>query len=459
MKSLYTKFALTTITIMLASGLISFIISNTYYQQKLKPYNDEKNTKIALQIVDYINSHENINLDQYLQSISSIGYQLYLADETGKGVFYGEAFRDTHLPSSTKKKELNGDIYHGIALFPQETFVTGFFANELKKTIGVPLQNEGRHYALFIRPDIKLLFNEMHVLFGWLLGLTIILSIVLVAISTKFLVKPISKLTSATKDLSQGHFSIKLDIDRDDELGELANSFNYMAKKLERLDDMKNEFISNISHDIQSPLSNIKGYTALLEKNSITAEEKKNYISVIQNEITRLSNLTKQLLLLASLHRNEGVIKKKEFNVSKQLKEIILNYQWTLSEKGMMISYSLPDTYVIGDSSLLYTVWDNLITNAIKYNKKNGSIHISVKEKVHTIEISFQDTGIGLSDDEIDRIFDRFYRVDSARTRKVDGTGLGLSIVSSIMKLHDGHIKVNSTKGEGTTFTVSLPML
>lgn len=458
MKSLYVKFVVITIGIMILSGILAFLISNTYYQQKLKPSNDQKNTKIALEIAAFVEEHANINFKEYLENLSTIGYQIYLVDTSGRESYYGAPFRDQTLSASTKEQVFHGDIYHGMLHFPKKTFVTGFFANELKNTIGVPVMHNGINYALFIRPDIKLLFNEMHILFGWLLALMIFLSIMMVVVSTKYLVKPISKLTVATKSLSTGNFNVELDIDRNDELGELSHSFLQMSRRLEQLDEMRKEFISNISHDIQSPLSNIKGYTNLLENESLSNKDKTHYISVINGEISRLSTLTKQLLLLASLDRDDDILKKRPFNVAQQMKELIRNYQWVVNEKGIMLGYSLPDTEMIGDPSLLNTVWDNLLTNAIKYNKANGSIEISIEEREESILVTFEDTGIGLNHKELERIFDRFYRADIARTRSVDGTGLGLSIVATIVKLHGGYIHVNSKENEGTTFVVELPI-
>ena len=458
MKSLYVKFVVVTIGIMILSGILAFLISNTYYQQKLKPFNDQKNTTIALNITKFVNEHPHVDLEDYLNNLSAIGYQLYLVDDSLQGSFFGAPFREKALSESTIANVLDGDIYHGILHFPQETFVTGFFANELQNTIGVPLTHNGKEYALFLRPDIKLLFNEMHLLFGWLLALTILLSIVMVAFSTKYLVKPISKLTTATKSLSSGDFDVELDIARHDELGDLSQSFLRMARKLEQTDSMRKEFISNISHDIQSPLSNIKGYTNLLDNESISPQERSEYISVVNGEIGRLSTLTKQLLLLASLDRNEDIIKNETFNLGMQMKGLVRNYQWLISEEGIMLSYSLPDIEIIGDPSLLHTVWDNLLTNAIKYNKPNGTIEISIEERAKSVVVTFEDTGIGLNKNEVERIFDRFYRVDTARTRTVEGTGLGLSIVATIVNLLGGQISVKSKEDEGTTFVVELPL-
>ncbi|MBH0156935.1 HAMP domain-containing histidine kinase [Fictibacillus sp. 5RED26] len=458
MKSLYSKFVVITIGIMLLSGVLAFIASNTYYQEKLKPANDQKNTGIALEMASFVEKHPTINLNDYLRNLSKIGYQIYLVESSGNETYFGAKFRNTSLSSSTKESVLNGEIYHGILHFPKQTFVTGFFANELSNSIGVPLTYQEKKYALFIRPDIKLLFNEMHVLFGWLFGLMIVLSILMVVVSTKYLVRPISKLNTATKSLSKGIFSVELDTRRSDELGVLSQSFQHMARKLEQSDEMRKEFISNISHDIQSPLSNIKGYTNLLEKEELSSIDRAKYISVINDEISRLSNLTKQLLLLASLDRNEDILQRKHLNVSQQIKELIRNYQWLINEKGIMLSYSLPDTEFFGDPSLLSTVWDNLLTNAIKYNNREGSIEISVEKREKSIMIIFKDTGIGMNEEEVERIFDRFYRADVARSKTIDGTGLGLSIVATIVQLHDGKTVVKSKENEGTTIAVELPI-
>ncbi|MDM5327049.1 HAMP domain-containing sensor histidine kinase [Neobacillus sp. CF12] len=458
MRTLYVKFIVITTGMMLISFIIAFLISNTYYHQKIKPVNDQKNTMVAQNIATFAKEHPEIILEDYLENLSAVGYQLYLVDNLGYEKFFGEPFRDKNLPISTKDLVLNGEIFHGILQFPRETFVTGFFANELRNSIGVPLEHNGKNYALFIRPDIKFLFSEMHVLLGWILLLAIILTIVMVLINTRYLIKPISTLTKATESLAKGKYNVELDSNRDDELGQLSRSFLQMARKLEQMEDMRKEFISNISHDIQSPLSNIKGYTNLLDNDLLSKEDRRQYVTIINGEIKRLSSLTKQLLLLASLDRNEDVMKKKAFNIGEQIKGLIRNYQWAINENGLMLSYSLPDIEIVGDPSLLNTVWDNLLSNAIKYNKPNSSIEISLEERGKSIFVTFGDTGLGMSDAEVDKIFDRFYRADKARTRSVEGTGLGLSIVATIVKLHGGQIAVESQENIGSTFIIELPV-
>jgi signal transduction histidine kinase len=169
------------------------------------------------------------------------------------------------------------------------------------------------------------MFNEMHLLFAWLLLTSILLSILFVLIGSKFLVNPVVKLNQATKILSEGNFTIHLDINRKDEIGDLAGSFMNMSRKLEKVDKLRKEFISNVSHDIQSPLTNIKGYLNLLDDEGISKEKRQNHIKVIHSEINRLSNLSKQLLLLSSIESKKELIDVKEFDVAEQIKMLFSN--------------------------------------------------------------------------------------------------------------------------------------
>src|SRR5690625_1113366 len=249
MRTLYVKFTVITLTIFIVSSFLAFFIANAYYQKSLKPYNDEKITNFALSITEFIEEHPDLNLSSYLDTMASIGYQIYLIDESGEDTFFGAPFRKVNLEEATKEYVLHGNIFHGIIIFQSELFVTGFFANELKNSIGAPFNHDDTNYGLFLRPDIKLLFNEARFLLAWTLLFTVVLSIVLFAFSMVYLVKPISKLTQATKRLAEGDYHVEIASGRKDELGELSRSFSRMANQLEKMEDFRKEFISNISND------------------------------------------------------------------------------------------------------------------------------------------------------------------------------------------------------------------
>ncbi|MHA7964187.1 sensor histidine kinase [Paenibacillus sp. CAU 1782] len=457
MRTLYAKFAVVTVLIMMGSFLLSFIGSNLYYQQKLKPLNDGKNTAVALGIAQFAKDHPELTLESYFESVAALGYQLYTVSGDGSGAYYGSPFREALLPEGALATVLQGEIYHGMRDYPESTFVTGFFANELRNTIGVPVERDGATYALFMRPDIKKLFNEMHVLFAVLFGCTVFLSVVFVLAGTKYLVKPLGRLTAATEQVASGHYDVKLDRGRKDEIGKLASSFSRMAERLGHEEEMRKEFISNVSHDIQSPLSLIKGYSGLLGKEELSQEDKQHYIGVVHDEIERLSSLTKQLLLLQSISDTRRLMRPEPFDIGKQIRTIVRQHRWRMMEREITLGCAVPDTVIQGDSNLLYTVFENLLTNAIKYNKKGGSIDIELRDSGSEIEISVSDTGIGMSQEQLPRIFERFYRGDSSRTQSVPGSGLGLSIVQSALSMHGGSIRATSEPGKGSRFTVALP--
>lgn len=438
------------------SAGIGYLLTNTYYHNVTKEQNDAKNVTIAKEITDYIEMSDELGLEEYLSTISNIGYRLYVVSESGYNQFFGDEFKIDNLSETAKQTVFNDEIYHGMLEYPNQSFMTGFFANELRNTVGVPFKYHDENYGLFLRPNIYLLFSEVHSILGGLIISMALISLIAMLFVAKQLIKPIKQLTEATKQISRENYNLLLKIHRRDEIGQLAVSFNLMAKQLHANDQARKEFISNVSHDFQSPLLNIQGYADLLKATSITAEERLSYMTIIEEETKRLSNLTKQLLLLTSLDQASHSINRNYIALDLQLKAVTTKYMWLIQELKMDVFYSLRPIHYFGDESLLENVWENLLTNAIKYNMENGSIDISLTQEDKNIIITVQDSGIGVKKEELPHLFDRFYRADSSRTK--EGTGLGLSIVKDIVELHGGQVEVDSKWQQGTKFTVILPI-
>ncbi|WP_264737867.1 ATP-binding protein [Cytobacillus firmus] len=455
MKTLYRKFIAATLVILAISIVLSFTLTNWVYMTSTKGKIDRQNVVIAEEIANGLEHMHSSGpaYETYLNSMSKLGYQLYIVTESGEEEFFGQPFNRTELPEEAAKVLTDQEIYHGMDSFAGQFLMMGHFSNDLENTVGVPFTMNGQNYGLFLRPNNKLLFSDIHMIFAWFFVAIAVVSITGVIWFAKHLIKPITKLTEATREITRENFNFPLNIDRRDEIGQLAESFSRMQDQLQHNDEARKSFINNVSHDFQSPLMNIQGYAELLQTQKLSDEEHFEYVQIIDQESKRLSNLTKQLLLLTSLDQKSYPMKLSEVKLDEQIKETIRRHQWRLEEKEIEVSYKLAPVIFKGDPELLVNIWDNLLTNAIKYNSNGGSILISLSQTESTIEVIFKDTGIGISEDTICQIFDRFYRVDSAR--KKDGTGLGLSIVKQIIELHNGEIRADSQAGKGTTFTIT----
>ncbi|WP_068617325.1 sensor histidine kinase [Paenibacillus tuaregi] len=458
MRSLYSRVFLITLATVIFSSLAGFLVSNIYYHMKLKPFNDEKLVKIAVNMKNYVEDHP-ADAKAYLRSTAALGYEMLLVSRQGQEISYGSPFREKDLAPESLQMVLSGQIYHGVAHFPNTPFVTGFFDNTLRNTIGVPVTLNGERYALFVRPDVVLQFGELRIFFALIGGLAVVFSVAAMLLSTRYLVKPITRLTEATKRIAQGSYDMVLPVRRRDEIGQLAKHFSTMSRELERAEQARQEFVANVSHEIQSPLTSIQGFAEALLNRDLPREEYEHYASIINEESRHLSILSKQLLLLSSLDQASEGLHKKKFNLRSQLRQVVQVMEWQLGEKDIALKFEVPaDIEVSGDEVLLSQVWMNLVSNAVKYIPEGRSIHLKADLTGDRCVVRVTDTGDGIAEDQLPYLFDRFYRVDRARERASGSSGLGLSIVKKIVSLHEGTIEVESSSS-GTTFKVSLPLL
>ncbi|MFX3622909.1 MAG: sensor histidine kinase [Ectobacillus sp.] len=457
-RSLYVRFVGITLCIMIFSSILAFVISNVFYQTYLKPYNDQKITTMLQHVQTYMHSFTMKQAEAYFHNVAALGYQMYLADGGGHGTFYGSPFRDKSINLSIVQDVQSGTTYHGIRQFSQKGFVTGFFEDKLINSIGVPVTIDGKTYALFMRPDIEKQFWEMRIFFALLLVGTVMLSMIFVTISTRYVVKPIRQFTQATQKIAEGQYNIQLDVNRSDEIGTLAKHFTQMAESLARLEEMRQEFVSNVSHEIQSPLTSIQGYSRILRTQSLDSKQRDHYLSIIEEESRRMSLLSKQMLTLASLDKEEHAVDKLPFDVGDQLRQVVKATEWQWREKDLAIELDVAPASITGNKELLHQVWTNLITNSIKFTESGGTLSIRTDTSNHAyVRIIIQDTGIGIAKQDLPRIFEPYYKADASRNRDKGGSGLGLAIAKKIVSLHGGSINVTSELGVGTRFTVDLP--
>lgn len=453
MKTLYRKLSVATFVILLLSTAAGFVLANVVYYSVTKEKLDAQNVQLAEQIAQttaYFT--DEAQATTYLQSVGGMGYQMKLISQQGDMFAFGTTFQKHTIGDDALATVFAGDVYHGIQHFNGKYFFIEHFSNDLQNTVGVPVTYRGETYAMFLRPNNDMLFSDMHMMLGSFLVGIFIVSLIGVFLMTRKLIRPITQLTEATYAIANENFSYALNVTRNDEIGELANSFTRMQQQLAHNAEARKAFISNVSHDFQSPLMNIQGYASLLQQD--VQGEAKHYASIIEEESKRLSNLTKQLLLLTSLEQASYPSEHKAIALDVQLKTMIRHHLWRAEEKGIELSYELTPVTFIGDEELLYNAWENLLSNAIKYTNAGGEVRVTLQTTAQHITVCVEDTGIGLTEQQRAQVFERFYRVDEAR--KKDGTGLGLAIVEEIVHAHNGAVYVKSELGVGSQFIVQL---
>jgi two-component system, OmpR family, phosphate regulon sensor histidine kinase PhoR len=269
-------------------------------------------------------------------------------------------------------------------------------------------------------------------------------------------------LLRAMEQIARGDFSVIVEQPHthnpDDPIGKLFKGVNDMASELKQMETMRQEFISNVSHEIQSPLTSIRGFARALQNDALGPADRLHYLNIIETESMRLSKLSDNLLALAALDAENRPFEPQPYRLDKQIRNLILacEPQWTI--KAIEMDVSFEEVTICADQDLLSQVWNNLLYNSIKFTPQGGRICVDLYQQDGTIAFGVTDTGIGISEEDQAHIFERFYKADKSRNRSNGGgSGLGLSIAQKIIEMHHGTIAVASKPNEGTTFTVSLP--
>lgn len=286
---------------------------------------------------------------------------------------------------------------------------------------------------------------------------SILLGIAFSKIVGKRILKPITDLSDATSMVAKGNFQVQLKEEKrcGKEVSEMIRSFNIMTNELKHIETLRNDFVSNVSHEFKTPLSTISGYAMLLQDEAIVPEERDAYIDRILNSTQQLSKLTENILLLSKLENQDILLDKTSYRLDEQLRNAILALEPLWKEKEFFWNIELESTLFYGNKHMLSLVWSNLLSNAVKFTPEGGTISFHLKQEENTIILTITDTGIGMSEETMKHIFEKFYCADSSRHSS--GNGLGLPLVKRIINLCDGYVSVGSQENAGTTFVVTLP--
>lgn len=268
--------------------------------------------------------------------------------------------------------------------------------------------------------------------------------------------RPVSKILDATGKIAAGEFDTRIEIehtyDKYNEFDAISENLNIMAAELGKSEVLKNDFISNISHELKTPLSIIKNYSAALADPDLDPETREKYANTLVSASGRLSNLVSDILRLNKLENQEIRPELTRFNLADKLAECILDFEERIEEKGLTFECELSDVFVVSSSSMLEIVFSNLISNAVKFTEAGGRVSVSLTEANGKAVIAVSDTGPGMSREVGMRIFEKFYQGDTSRA--AEGNGLGLALVKQVIDILGGEISVSSEVGKGSTFTV-----
>jgi two-component system, OmpR family, phosphate regulon sensor histidine kinase PhoR len=271
-----------------------------------------------------------------------------------------------------------------------------------------------------------------------------------------------SFLVDAMRRIAAGDLDVSLPVvpgERAGAMDEVVTSLNAMTESLRKMEAMRQEFVSDVSHEIQSPLTSIMGFARALREDGLDADRRRHYLDIVESESRRLSRLADSLLRLSALDSRAQPVAMAPLALDAQLRSVILTLEPQWREKGLDVEADLEPVTLDGDEALLGQVWGNLIHNAVKFTPAGGTVHVSCRTVGDRAVVRVEDSGIGIAAEDLPQVFDRFFKADRSRTRGQGGNGLGLAIAQKIVVLHGGATTAASAgPGAGAVFEVSLPL-
>jgi signal transduction histidine kinase len=289
----------------------------------------------------------------------------------------------------------------------------------------------------------------------------IAVAVILSLIISRRIVNPTRKIIDATKEIAAGDYSKRVEINSSDEIGELGIALNRMAESLEKIETMRRELVSNVSHELATPLTNISGYLEALHDKVIKGEEPtRKTLELLREEAQRLTSMVTDLRELSAIESSTSKLNLESVNLNELMYKITYEFKPRFRKKGIIFSAKTPADLpeVKADKNRLVQIIVNLLNNAISYTPDGGKVEISAKPLKGFVEVEISDTGIGIPEKDIPHIFERFYRGDKSRSRETGGTGIGLAIVKELVQAQGGEISVKSDEGRGTAFRFTIPM-
>ena len=359
------------------------------------------------------------------------------------------------VPESILKQTVNGSY--------QETGRLGGAYKSKNYTVAQPIGLPNGPITGFV--FISASANSLSVFLGQLLNLFLLSSLTMVVIAfiviyfvTARMVKPLRDMLVATQSFSRGDYTARIQVNSSDEIGQLANEFNYMAEALARNEAMNRSFVANVSHELKTPMTTIGGFVDGILDGTIPAEKHHQYLTIVSDEVKRLSRMVRSMLDLAKIEAGEMKLNPAEFDLNSTVCQVIFSFEQAIEAKNLdIIGLDVDKIMVSADPDLMHQVIYNLIENAVKFVNEGGYIEVKYHSDGARTLVAIRNSGSGIAPQDLPNVFERFYKTDRSRSQDKTGVGLGLYIVRTVIQLHGSEIHVSSKEGEYTEFAFSIP--
>ncbi len=331
--------------------------------------------------------------------------------------------------------------------------------------VAVPIKEDNKPVAVVFAVEdaitglLPYVSSIMTAIFA-IMFLALIVSFLAIFFITKSITDPLTEMEEVTSYIAKGDFSHRVNVNyKDRDFSKFASALNKMADELAVEDDSRKSFVANVSHELKTPMTSISGFIDGILDGTIPPEDEKKYLRIVSSEVQRLSRMVVSMLNLSKIEAGEISINLQKYDIAKQIFETLLSFEKRIDEGNITIEgfENMGIVPVLADKDLTQQVLYNLLDNAIKFTPDSGTINIYAENNTEKTTVIIRNSGQGISPEEIDRIFERFYKVDKSRSYDTKGVGLGLYIVKTVINMHDGEISANSKLGEYTEFRFSIP--
>ncbi len=455
-KLIITFIVILTIVLVSLAWLLSIWFRITYFAEKKVQFQKD-GEYISESIKTYDSKKDSLEYDklQAIVDMSSVGANadITVSDKFDNIYIYSKTANTTEVNNKPDILDKNKDsLMNGKSV--------EYIGDHYTYIYPVLDDDQFQGYIVMTAP-LSIIGKQLHriYLIVWIsaLGAMVFASVVLSLVSKKILINPLAEINKAAKRFANGEVNKRVYIESRDEIGELASSFNIMAESLEKVENNRRDFISNVSHELRSPITSIKGFIAGIIDGVIPRDKEGYYLDIVYSEIKRLTRLINDLLDLSAIESGKLKFNMRKIDINELIRLCIINNEQKIREKQIMLKIDLKDEncYVKADEDKTMQVITNLLDNAIKYCGNSGIIKISTYSKGSKVFVEIYNNGPKIADEEIRHIWNRFYKSDKSRTNKVS-TGLGLPIVRMIIMQQGEEVWVKNNPNIGVTFTFSL---